>query len=57
MSTPSVKVAQASRIGRPATDLLWVVGGFALLLVSALRGRPYDAKPVKIRRSRNAESR
>src|SRR4029453_259500 len=27
---------QASRIGRPATDLLWVAGGFALLLLSAL---------------------
>jgi len=36
MSTPSVNDAQASRIGRPATDLLWVVGGFALLLLSAL---------------------
>jgi membrane-associated phospholipid phosphatase len=36
MSTPSVNVAKANRIGRPATDLLWVVGGFALLLLSAL---------------------
>jgi len=31
MSTPSVNDAQASRIGRPATDLLGVVGGLALL--------------------------
>ena len=36
MSTPSVNDAQAGRIGRPATDLLWVIGGFALLLLSAL---------------------